>query len=74
MLLNDTRRRLYPPVPITLMAPDQLIRPLAVVQREAIESALILCEGNRQLAADRLGIIVMTLRKWTKKFREERAA
>lgn len=37
------------------MRPD-LVLPLAVVERRAIESALILCLGKKDLAAHRLGI------------------
>jgi DNA-binding NtrC family response regulator len=41
---------------IDLSDPSRLIRPLAEVERQTVESALILCEGSRKLAAQRLGI------------------
>ena len=34
----------------------QLVRPLAETERRAVESAIILCLGNLQLCARRLGI------------------
>jgi DNA-binding NtrC family response regulator len=37
------------------IAPD-LVRPLKVIAREAVESAMILCSGDRDEAAKRLGI------------------
>ena len=49
------------------IAPD-LVRPLATVKRETIESALILCSGNRGEAAKRLKIsrkaLYESMRKW----------
>ena len=51
------------------IAPE-FIRPLAEVQREKIESALILCQGNVAEAARRLGIsraqIYRLVRIWRK--------
>lgn len=44
------------------------IRPLATVQREAIESALILCQGNKDEAAKRLGISRVTIFRRIKEF------
>lgn len=41
--------------------PASLIRPLEEVERQAIESAMILAEGNRSLAALRLRIAYRTL-------------
>jgi len=49
----------------------ELVRPLREVTREHIERALILCEGNRSLAANRLGISLVTLRRYVKRFLEE---
>lgn len=45
-------------------------RKLAFV-RNAIESALILCGGNRSLAADRLQITRTEIQKWVQVFRRE---
>jgi DNA-binding NtrC family response regulator len=59
-----------PPRPLALPRPD-LVKPLATVQREAIESALILCAGNRTLAAHQLGISSKTLFVRMKKYRSE---
>jgi DNA-binding NtrC family response regulator len=39
--------------------------------RETIESALILCGGNRSLAADRLQISRQEIAKWVQRFRRE---
>lgn len=39
-----------------------LIKPMEVVEREAIESALILCKGNAKLAAEKLQISYGTIR------------
>jgi DNA-binding NtrC family response regulator len=50
--------------------PD-LVVPLAQAEREAIESALILCAGNRTLAAHQLGISSRTLFVRMKKYRSE---
>jgi hypothetical protein len=50
--------------------PD-LVRPLEEVVREHVESALILCVGNRKLAATRLRISYTGIRNWVEKFRQE---
>jgi DNA-binding NtrC family response regulator len=50
--------------------PD-LVRRLNVVEREAIESALILCAGDRDLAAASLGISRVTLFRKIKKYATE---
>jgi len=52
--------------------PD-LVRPLATVTREAIESALILCGGNRKEAARRLGLSLATIQRHIATFRAEDA-
>lgn len=44
------------------MRPD-LVLPLALVERRAIETALVLCLGCRPLAAYQLGISVSTLNR-----------
>lgn len=51
----------------------ELVRPLGTVAREAIESALILCGGNRKLAARRLGISRETLQRKIAAYRLEDA-
>jgi transcriptional regulator with PAS, ATPase and Fis domain len=50
--------------------PD-LVRPLRAVERAHVESALILCGGNRQLTAKRLQVSLATVQRWVRKFREE---
>lgn len=50
-----------------------LIRPLARVKREAIESAMILCEGSVSEAAKRLGISRETLHRLLRRWRKEDA-
>lgn len=45
-----------------------LITPLRLVERRAIESALILCEGNVNLAASCLGIDRHTLSRLSKQY------
>jgi DNA-binding NtrC family response regulator len=50
--------------------PD-LVRPLHLVTREIIESALILCGGNRKEAARRLGISRETIQRRIAEFRAE---
>jgi DNA-binding NtrC family response regulator len=52
--------------------PD-LVRPLEEVKREAIESALILCEGNMRQAARQLGVSYTFMRTAVAKFRREDA-
>ena len=54
------------------IAPD-LVRPLHVVTRNAVESALILCQGNVEDAAKRLGISRPTLYRMLRKWRKEDA-
>lgn len=56
-VVGGTRR----PMPVLLPALaevdlPQLVRPLAEVERRAVESAIILCLGNLRLCAQRLGI------------------
>ena len=47
-----------------------LVRPLDAVKREAVESAMILCQGDMSEAAKRLGISYSGLRKMLREFRE----
>ena len=47
-----------------------LIRPLEAVKRKAVESAMILCQGNEIEASRRLGISRSGLRKMLQKYRE----
>jgi DNA-binding NtrC family response regulator len=54
------------------IAPD-LVRPLHVVERETIESAMILCQGNVGVAAKRLGMSRETLYRRLKLWRKEDA-
>ena len=54
------------------IAPD-LIRPLDSVKRRAVESAMILCEGNASEAARRLGISYGGLRRLLREYRREDA-
>jgi transcriptional regulator of acetoin/glycerol metabolism len=42
-------------------SPHLAVRPLIAVEREAIERAMILCNGDRVLAAKQLGISRATL-------------
>jgi DNA-binding NtrC family response regulator len=42
-------------------SPHLAVRPLVAVEREAIERAMILCNGDRVLAAKQLGISRATL-------------
>lgn len=46
-----------------------LIRPLEMVKRKAIESAMILCQGDEVEAAKRLGISRSGIRKMLLKYR-----
>lgn len=50
-----------------------LVRPLAEVKRDAIESAMILCQGNVTEAAKRLGISRETLHRLLRRWRKEDA-
>jgi transposase len=50
-----------------------LIRPLDIVKREAIESALILCGGNQKEASRRLGVSYGFVRQRVAEFRREDA-
>jgi transcriptional regulator with PAS, ATPase and Fis domain len=61
------------PMGIIVRPRPDLVRPLRTVERETVESALILCEGNRGLAAKRLGIAYRTLMRWVEDFRQENA-
>jgi transcriptional regulator of acetoin/glycerol metabolism len=54
------------------VAPD-LVRPLAIVRRDAIESAMILCQGNVTEAARRLEISRYTLHRLLRQWRKEDA-
>lgn len=58
-------------VPDAVVARPDLVRPMQVVEREQIERALILCEGDRLLAAKQLGISKTSLYRWIKRFRNE---
>jgi len=64
-LLTQTREQI-----LERCAPD-LIRPLATVKRQAIESALILCQGNVTEAAKRLGISRAQLTRIVAQWRKE---
>jgi hypothetical protein len=57
--------------PVLALPRPELVRPLRTVEREAVESALILCEGNRRLTAKRLGVAYRTLLRWVEEFRNE---
>jgi DNA-binding NtrC family response regulator len=48
-----------------------LVKPLELVTRQAIESAMILCEGNKTEVAFRLGISRPTLMRHLKQYRRE---
>jgi DNA-binding NtrC family response regulator len=52
--------------------PD-LVRSMREVEREAIESALILCGGDRNLAAERLGISRSTFYRRLRDLQDEDA-
>lgn len=47
-----------------------LIRPLEMVKRKAVESAMILCQGDEVEAARRLGISRTGIRKMLRKYLE----
>ena len=49
-------------------APDRL-RPLAELERDAIERTLVAVDGNRKDAAERLGIGLRTLYEKLKRYR-----
>lgn len=53
---------------------SELIRPLGEVTRRSVESALILCGGNRAMAAKYLQISRPTLYRWVKLFKAENEA
>lgn len=65
-LLTNSGEVIYEllPVPrvIDLADAPKLIVPLRLVERRAIESAMILCLGNRRIAAAHLGISYANLR------------
>ena len=63
-LLEPTR-----PEVLQRIAPD-LVRPLASVERAAIESAMILCEGNASMAAEKLGVSRDTLYRKLREYRK----
>jgi len=50
-----------------------LVRPIATVKREAIERAMILCEGNVSEAAKRLGVSRVNLTRLLAKYRKDDA-
>jgi DNA-binding NtrC family response regulator len=66
-VLFDLRR----PAPVLLHDEDcaLLVRPLAETERRAVESAIILCLGNLQLCAQRLGISRTGLRNKLNQYR-----
>jgi DNA-binding NtrC family response regulator len=68
-----SERRLRERMPIAHIRPD-LVVPLAKVERDTIESALILCAGNVRMAAERLGIGKSTLNRKMAEWRAEDAA
>jgi transcriptional regulator of acetoin/glycerol metabolism len=71
-LLNsrgEVVRRELPPL-FARARPD-LVRPLKQIEQEHIESAMILCAGDRNLAADRLRISRATLYRKVKRIRSE---
>ena len=68
LLLNNGK------IYIELMPRPELVKPLRQITREHVESALILCAGNRGLAAKRLGMSLRTLMRWVEQFRSEDAA
>jgi transcriptional regulator of acetoin/glycerol metabolism len=49
---------------------ESLIQPLRVVEQQAIESAMILCYGNVERAAELLGLSRSTLFRRLKEYRE----
>lgn len=51
--------------------PD-LVKPLRQVIFDHVERAMILCEGNRAVAASRLGICRATLFRYLERIRQER--
>ena len=57
---------------LTRVARD-LVRPLSQVKREAVESAMILCAGNRTEAAFRLGISRAALARMLDRWKREDA-
>ncbi|HVP14651.1 MAG TPA: sigma-54 dependent transcriptional regulator [Terriglobales bacterium] len=54
--------------PAAGVLPPGVVRPLAEVEKLAIEHALCVCEGNKTLAARRLGISRQTLRTKLKEY------
>ena len=54
-------------------ARPELVRPLTEVIFDHVERAMILCEGNRELAAGRLGISRSTLFRYLNQIQRERA-
>ena len=52
---------IVPPIATVAPTPSGPARPLAEMEREAIEQALVECDGNRRRAAEVLGIGVRTL-------------
>jgi transcriptional regulator of acetoin/glycerol metabolism len=50
---------------------DRAIIPLEQAKREHIERALILCRGDIELAAERLGLSRRTLFRWLRRYREK---
>lgn len=62
---GDIRRRL-----IMRLRPD-LVKPMTQVKLDAIESALILCGGNKKLAAESLEVSYRTVLYACRRFRRE---
>jgi len=56
----STRHLSVEPTPVRESQPAE-VKPLADLEREAIENALVLVGGNRRVAAERLGIGLRTL-------------
>ena len=69
-LLTQSGKVIRRQPPIDLERVRDLIRPLAEVEQRAIESAMILCEGHRAEAAQRLGIDPLTLRRRITAYRD----
>jgi DNA-binding NtrC family response regulator len=60
-----------PPMELVERIAPLLVTPLHVVERKAIESAMILCQGNVSEAAKRLAIGRTTLIGILKRYRKE---
>ena len=53
-------------------ARPELVKPLREAIFDHVERAMILCEGNRKLAASRLGIALATLYRYLNQIQLER--